>query len=198
MQPFGPGSYRTHFGGISGKEHSGPDFLRRHASEQYFTSSQFLAHFFRQVMTRPHAAHGLLGRYCLLPRNGGSGRVMRRFVRPGADPPMATRIGQGSTFSGSTTRGRLSNTGTSCRWCRLRHGTWIREHRTRDGPADHHQFPRRHLRCHDFRVDGARHRHPDPRRLGTRRGWRSCIGAPKAVGLRITDHREAMIERTEA
>ncbi len=39
----------------------------RHLSEQYFTSSQFLAQDFRQVMSRPHTVQGLLGRLCLLP-----------------------------------------------------------------------------------------------------------------------------------
>jgi len=39
----------------------------RQASEQYFTSSQFLAQDFRQVMGRPQALQGLLGRKLLLP-----------------------------------------------------------------------------------------------------------------------------------
>ena len=32
-----------------------------HAEEQYFTCSQLRSHFFRQVISRPHAAHGLEG-----------------------------------------------------------------------------------------------------------------------------------------
>jgi hypothetical protein len=44
------------------------DFLfLRQASEQYFTSSQFLAQLLRQVMARPQAAQGLLCRADLLP-----------------------------------------------------------------------------------------------------------------------------------
>jgi hypothetical protein len=42
---------------------------RRHGSEQYLTFSQFFAQDFRQVITRPHAAQRLLGRYDLLPLN---------------------------------------------------------------------------------------------------------------------------------
>ncbi len=37
------------------------DFLRRQASEQYFTSAQFFAQRRRQVIGRPQTAHGLLG-----------------------------------------------------------------------------------------------------------------------------------------
>jgi hypothetical protein len=47
----------------------------RHASEQYFTLSQFLAHAFRQTMARPQAWQGLLGRKDLLPRNDSLGIV---------------------------------------------------------------------------------------------------------------------------
>ena len=42
-------------------------FLARQASEQYSTDSQFLAQALRHVMVRPHTAHSLLGRLCLLP-----------------------------------------------------------------------------------------------------------------------------------
>jgi hypothetical protein len=42
-------------------------FLARQASEQYSTDSQFLAHALRHVMVRPHTAHSLLSRCCLLP-----------------------------------------------------------------------------------------------------------------------------------
>ena len=42
-------------------------FLARQASEQYNTDAQFLAQALRQVMVRPHTAHSLLGRDCLLP-----------------------------------------------------------------------------------------------------------------------------------
>ena len=40
-----------------------------HASEQYFTASQFFAHALRQVMSRPHSIQGLLGKLDLLPLN---------------------------------------------------------------------------------------------------------------------------------
>jgi len=43
-------------------------FLRQ-ASEQYFTSSQFLAQARRHVMGRPQTAHNLLGSDSLLPLN---------------------------------------------------------------------------------------------------------------------------------
>jgi hypothetical protein len=39
----------------------------RHASEQYLTSAQFLAHDLRHTIGRPQTAQGLLGRACLLP-----------------------------------------------------------------------------------------------------------------------------------
>lgn len=42
-------------------------FWRRHLSLQYFTSSQFFAQALRQVMGRPQAWQGLLGRADLLP-----------------------------------------------------------------------------------------------------------------------------------
>ena len=35
---------------------------RRQASEQYFTSFQFFAHFFRQIIGRPQMAQDLVGR----------------------------------------------------------------------------------------------------------------------------------------
>ena len=41
--------------------------LRRQASEQYFTSSQFLAQALRQVMGRWQAQHNLEGNDCLFP-----------------------------------------------------------------------------------------------------------------------------------
>ena len=40
---------------------------RRQRSEQYRTSSQQRSHALRQVISRPQAWHGLLGRYDLLP-----------------------------------------------------------------------------------------------------------------------------------
>lgn len=46
----------------------------RQASEQYFTSAQFFAQDFRQVMGRAHAWQILVGRNCLFPlksRRGG-------------------------------------------------------------------------------------------------------------------------------
>jgi hypothetical protein len=51
---------------------------RRQASEQNFTSSQQRAQRLRQVMVRPQAAQGLLGRAALLPRKRG--RVLGRGV----------------------------------------------------------------------------------------------------------------------
>jgi hypothetical protein len=41
--------------------------LRWQASEQNFTSSQFFAHFLRQVISRPQAAQSFDGKDCLLP-----------------------------------------------------------------------------------------------------------------------------------
>jgi hypothetical protein len=41
--------------------------LPRQASEQNFTSSQFFAQALRQLMSRPQAWQGLLGRLDLLP-----------------------------------------------------------------------------------------------------------------------------------
>jgi hypothetical protein len=46
--------------------------VRRQASEQNFTSFQVRAQRRRQVIGRPQAAHGLLGREALLPRNPGA------------------------------------------------------------------------------------------------------------------------------
>jgi len=45
---------------------------RRQVSEQNFTSFHALAQRRRQVIGRPQAAHGLLGREALLPRNSGA------------------------------------------------------------------------------------------------------------------------------
>jgi hypothetical protein len=45
----------------------GPCLPARQASEQYFTSCQFLAQLLRQVMSRPQARQGLLGKDDLLP-----------------------------------------------------------------------------------------------------------------------------------
>ena len=44
-----------------------PGFLARQASEQYLTSSQFLAQLLRQVISRPQATQILLGSDALLP-----------------------------------------------------------------------------------------------------------------------------------
>ena len=44
-----------------------PGFLARHASEQYLTSSQFLAQLLRQVISRPQTTQVLLGSDALLP-----------------------------------------------------------------------------------------------------------------------------------
>ena len=49
--------------------------LRRQASEQYFTSAQFLAQRCRQLMANPQAAQGLLGSAALLPRKLAAGCV---------------------------------------------------------------------------------------------------------------------------
>jgi len=42
-------------------------FWALQASEQYFTSAQFLAQLLRQVISRPQATQGLLGKADLLP-----------------------------------------------------------------------------------------------------------------------------------
>jgi hypothetical protein len=52
--------------------------LRRQASEQYFTSAQFLAQRRRQLMGRPQASQGLLGKAALLPRKEGVRDDIRR------------------------------------------------------------------------------------------------------------------------
>ena len=44
-----------------------PFFRARQASEQYFTSAQFLAQLLRQTMSRPQTWQGLLGSPALLP-----------------------------------------------------------------------------------------------------------------------------------
>ena len=44
-----------------------PLFRARQASEQYFTSAQFLAQLLRQTMSRPQTWQGLLGSPALLP-----------------------------------------------------------------------------------------------------------------------------------
>jgi hypothetical protein len=43
--------------------------MRRQASEQYSTLSQFLAQAFRQLMVLAHTLQGLLGKKDLLPLN---------------------------------------------------------------------------------------------------------------------------------
>jgi hypothetical protein len=43
------------------------NFLERQASEQYFTSSQFLAHDLRQVISLPQTRQILLGKNDLFP-----------------------------------------------------------------------------------------------------------------------------------
>ena len=52
--------------------------VSRQALEQYFTSSQFFAHFFRQDIGRPQAVQGFEGNDCLLPL---CGRVIRDCSR---------------------------------------------------------------------------------------------------------------------
>ena len=44
-----------------------PLLRARQASEQYFTSAQFLAQLLRQTMSRPQTKQGLLGSAALLP-----------------------------------------------------------------------------------------------------------------------------------
>ena len=51
---------------VQAGDRSGGPRLRQ-ASEQNFTSAQFLAQLLHQVITRPQATQGLLGRCCLLP-----------------------------------------------------------------------------------------------------------------------------------
>lgn len=50
---------------------------RRQASLQYFTSSQVRSQRLRQVMGRPQATQGLLGRCCLLPLKPRAGEVIQ-------------------------------------------------------------------------------------------------------------------------
>ena len=49
--------------------------LLRQAAEQYLTSAQFLAQALRQVMSRPQAWQGLLGRLALLPLKPDVARI---------------------------------------------------------------------------------------------------------------------------
>ena len=58
---------KSAFMGVHGLFGTGWAFLARHASEQYFTSAQFLAQLLRQVISRPHATQGLLGSADLFP-----------------------------------------------------------------------------------------------------------------------------------
>jgi hypothetical protein len=53
---------------------------RRQASEQNFTSFQVRAQRRRQVIGRPQAAQGLLGRAALLPRNPAVGEVIENAL----------------------------------------------------------------------------------------------------------------------
>jgi hypothetical protein len=65
---------------------------RRQASEQYFTSAQFLAHRLRQVIGRPQVAQGLLGRERLLPLNEGVAGIMHYCS--GAAAGLGSRAGR--------------------------------------------------------------------------------------------------------
>jgi hypothetical protein len=56
--------------------------VRRQASEQNFTSSQLRAQRRRQVIGRPQATQGLLGRAALLPRNARVGVVIGDAIGP--------------------------------------------------------------------------------------------------------------------
>ena len=56
-----------------------PGFLRQ-ASEQYLTSFQLAAHFFRHVIVRPHATQGLLGKNCLFPLKGRGGVLIPKYA----------------------------------------------------------------------------------------------------------------------
>jgi hypothetical protein len=56
--------------------------FRRQASEQYFTSAQFLAQRRRQLMGRPQPSQGLLGKAALLPRKEGVRDVMEEGTFP--------------------------------------------------------------------------------------------------------------------
>lgn len=47
----------------------------RQASEQYFTSSQFFAQLFRQVISRPQVTQTLLGKLALLPLKPDCGGI---------------------------------------------------------------------------------------------------------------------------
>jgi uncharacterized protein (TIGR03643 family) len=64
----------------------------RHASEQYFTSSQFLAQFLRHTISRPHTAHTLLGKLALLPLKprGFAGMVDGCVIKSSYDSMVST------------------------------------------------------------------------------------------------------------
>jgi hypothetical protein len=56
---------------------------RRQASEQYFTSAQVRAQRRRQLIGRPQATQGLLGKADLLPRNARAGGFIGNAPGPG-------------------------------------------------------------------------------------------------------------------
>ena len=65
-----------------------PCFLARHASEQYLTSSQFLAQLLRQVISRPQTTQVLLGSDALLPL-----KPMRQTPRLAKGVVVVVRVG---------------------------------------------------------------------------------------------------------
>jgi hypothetical protein len=69
-------------------------FDLRQASEQTFTSFQFLAHFFRQVIGRPQVAQGFEGRERLFPLNESVPRVMPDCSGVGRTLDFAVPAGQ--------------------------------------------------------------------------------------------------------
>ena len=68
-----------------------PSFLARHASEQYLTSSQFLAQLLRQVISRPQTMQILLGSAALLPLKPL--KSMRRTPRLAEGVVVMVRVG---------------------------------------------------------------------------------------------------------
>jgi hypothetical protein len=60
----------------------------RQASEQYVTSAQFLAQRRRQLIARPQAAQGLLGRAALLPRKPAWCNAIVEAREPAGGAPM--------------------------------------------------------------------------------------------------------------
>lgn len=93
-----PAAYRA------GRLALGPGTLpRRQASEQYFTSSQFLAQVLRQLIKRPQFTQGFVGNAALFPLKPWCGPLMR------CPPPTSVRTGWAI---GLSTKGASAPTST--------------------------------------------------------------------------------------